>query len=284
MSGAVPLPPPPAGRVRAARRHLHREGPPALERLLMLVERHTSPAQAAPLWLAAAVGLHIWNQLHDALESSGRETVTRTFALHAALRDPAPADPHPLGNYTEWLHAAIATDPRWRTMLMQWIDVLTERLTLHRYNRPDHRPHHARTLIAQLLALAGLVETNINPTLLDQLLHAWDLASARELQAYGWNRLTLSDEAPLGGTYGLADQARPADDALILSEARALLEELRSPAVAETPGSLATQLRAELIATLESFLEHGTWPDHAATRPRRGGWRGFLAGLCRRPG
>ncbi len=261
--------PPPPEAVRAARRTLRRQAPPLIARFLnhLTACPAIAPDRVDTAWALAALAREMAGALAAAQQTGGRPVVELVFALHRRLghgvATPAPAptiDLAPvlrgLAPYEAWLARLTADSPPWRAALMRWIDVLSERLTMHRYPDPYRRRQHAHALLGrplELLAAPAVGAAEIDPVAL-ALLRFWDLARARAYAGRGWNRLD-SPADRLGGFYGLADEARPPTPEEIRSAAAALHAELNG----EWP-AWAEPLRADLQAATASYLESNRWP------------------------
>lgn len=254
-----------------ARGHVGRVGPIPLRIALTELEKTAPAALADEAWCAAGVGCAVAEAYDEAREIGGRAIVDVTFALHTrlGLSRTAPATPYiqlvSLDPYMEWLGPRMAEGAPWRPVVGRWIEILNERLTMHRYSGPDHRRLHAHDLIAAPIAILAKIE--MNEELMDfaeRALAFCDLVDAEVFAAHGWNRIELPSEDQIGGFFGLADEARPPDHDHIAASAAMLAQAIRtSPVDSFSPDSESwnNQIISLMLEALTSRYYKGVWPD-----------------------
>ncbi|MCE5230982.1 hypothetical protein LLG95_15495 [bacterium] len=257
-----------------ARGHVNRVGPIPLHVALSELEKSAPAAIADDAWSAAGVAVAIAEAFDEARAIGGRAITDVTFALHTRLGLSRTAPPTPyiqlvsLDPYMEWLTPRMAEGSPWRPIVARWIDIINERLTMHRYADRAHRRRHARDLIAA--PLAALANTEPADPLIDFAEHAltfYDLLLADAFATRGWNRIDLPAADQLGGFYSLADEARPPEPAHIASMVAALSEELNS---APTVSPALDPWLARITSLMREALAHraaGSWPDWMFTQP-----------------
>ncbi|MEN6626203.1 MAG: hypothetical protein ABFD69_08270 [Candidatus Sumerlaeia bacterium] len=262
-----------------ARGHVGRVGPIPLRIALTELEKTAPAGLADEAWCAAGVGCAVAEAYDEAREIGGRAIVDVTFALHTrlGLSRTAPATPYiqlvSLDPYMEWLTSRMKEGAPWRPVVGRWIEIMNERLTLHRYNDREHRRRHARDLIAAPIAI--LAETEATPELIDlaELALAFgDLAGAEEYAGRGWNRVDQPGADRIGGFYGLADEARPPEPARIAQAAADLagrLQTAATPALSPELGPWLEKMCSLMRQALTARAAEGQWPDWMAEQP---GW------------
>ena len=265
-----------AGAAAYARGHLRRAPRPFLRLALEQLDRTSLPAEViADAWAAAGVGLAFAEILEDAAKMGGRSIVDVTFALHARLGLAASASPPEglrlvaLDPYAAWLERRTLPDSPWRRPFGRWIDLLNERLTLHRYTNPEHRSRHARDLLAlPLLTLARAIDPAAEPSpallqFCDRLLALWDLSRSAEHALHGWNRVAPPDPDRIGGFYGLSDEAVPPEPAALRAAAESLMQAFQAgppPTLLPAFDPWLATLRSLAIDMLASVARGAAWP------------------------
>ena len=250
---------------------------------LMLPARKALAAQPGrpELWAAAGLGLALQRELAGRFVRAGREVTEAIFALHDWF-SPTPLAPRELAlpalePYRAWL-AELAGGPQaalWRAVWMGWLEVHTERLTLHRYSDRRHRRAHVQKLLtAPVAAWSALCRSEtLAPeqrsalTEAGELLLSYvDLCDAKRAATRGWNRIDVPEQATrMGGFYGLGDEARPPDAAALAESARELLAAFAAfdPATLGVydPMLIAifTQAQSRLERSLRRFVRSGHW-------------------------
>lgn len=286
--------------VPQARKILRTHGLPLLVHALNLFDQ-SAPAERAladQLWTTVGAGVALAGILREDQKLSGRAVQEALFALHnliipgTAHRESASPLRERLEPYTRWLEeSAYDRAAPWRALFLRWIDVFSERLTMHRYPDRQRRRIHARALLVE--PLFYMVSQSAQSTLAkhgdeiliprerpqsaapaetlilfcEQALAFWDLRHAEAQAHYGWNRIALPVDVQLGGFFGLGDEARPPDAEAILQAAEALAHELAalsaSPQVALPPDVLTSwlqRLRGEILSALQLYTQTGSWP------------------------
>lgn len=241
------------------------------------------PAKGAPedfsseLWRAAGIGAELAALLEVRFQRAGRDVTRTIFALHAiagAAKIQGESDAlEELAPHRAALNAWMA-DPDWRAVWMGWVETLSGRLTMTRYNGRRARRAQSRALIAAPVQAAarlldpppGWDETS-EAALLDcaeALLRYADLAGAGEMARRGWNRLSAPEGAGnMGGFYGLGETPEVVEPEKIRAAAVALADDLKAlpvDALAAPLDVIASNVIALMRAALESFIATGAWP------------------------
>jgi hypothetical protein len=281
-------PPPPAGLVRRARREVIRHGPAEVAGALVLMEKSRDfreELNADLAWTAAGFGVTMAGAFLETQAAAGRAVVELVYHLHGMLEhgsvppEGIASAPHRrvelgdvaarLAPYRPWIAGLCAARSPWRMVLAQWVDTFSERLTMQRYGDPYRRRAHANALLARPVHLLGGGSGLQPPAELVRFAEAalawWDLSRAGADAERGWNRI----EAPgdqMGGFFGLAESARPADVAALRAAAATLQGELQT---IELGASLPTRawmeiLRQRMLETLAQYIETGAWRDRGS--------------------
>lgn len=289
---------------RAGRRALALSLPPAFLRWIdRLAGEHDSPEEVLALAGAlAAIAL----EFEQSFARAGTEVRDLILRLHdflaqadASANVPAVAPPPFAGfePFVPWLRARlVAPAPGHppRLVILQWIDVASERLTLRRYHRPDLPAHHAAVLIARPVRMLGFAAAApTNPDALPRrdpldevalvLLRFIDLLDAERLGGQGKNRAPGYHPADIGGFYGISENVQPPSRETL----DALQRDLRAAALSmadalEGSPALHTPLR-EIASALTQKIQSGDWPadlrwKSPVDRRPRPLWRRLLGG------
>lgn len=265
---------------RAGRRMLARALPPGISGWIdRLAGSHDTPDEVYA-WVGALAA--IATGLEQAFLTSGTEVRDQILGLHSMLfssetgRETEGAEA--FEPFLPWLKARLegsTGSPPVRVVLMQWIDVASERLTLRRYHRPDLPAHHAHTLIvlpAETIGIdltpGGALESSRGehpPTHASEIalavLRFVDLLDAERLAAQGKKRISAPDSEEFGGFYGISESVQPPTQFELQSELKSLRD--RTTELLEKPG-LPSALQAileDMRRALEERERHGQWPE-----------------------
>lgn len=264
---------------RAGRRMLERALPPGFVRWVDRIAESQDAPEEVHAWAGSLAA--IATDLEQAFLESGTEVRDRILGLHAMLsggevsREALPG--RELEPFLPWLIPYLESSPDSpspRIVLMQWIDVASERLTLRRYHRPDLPAHHARTLIVVPARTLGIPlappedeksaaresgatrETEIALALLRFV----DLLDAGRLSAQGKNRISAPDTGEFGGFYGVSENVQPPSTRELEAEMAELQQDLAQ--LLEISGlAPAVQVMLEdMKRALRGREERGSWP------------------------
>ncbi|GEM_PF-4262676 len=255
------------------RRLLRRVAPPAVRQWLDALARQSAlPASVEALGgFLAAMGI----ELHRAFRRSGADVRTLILNLHrlvlTAEADPV-ALPPAMRPFVPWvtkhLLASREGSNAGRTILFRWIEAMSERLTLQRYSRLDHRTQQARALLVgpiELLGLSGGASESSLANWADLMLGFFDHLEAPNQARWGRDRLTNpAGEQLFGGFFSLSETVAPPDAAAMERSLDRLHEAMVAFAADEAsrglPPALAT-LSAEAIEAVRFRRATGRWPS-----------------------
>lgn len=268
--------------VRYSHRVIRRDAPAVLPRALEILDAHArDPHRTDLLWSLAGLGLNLSIILQEAQSIAGRQVVDAIYALHQFLGHGdqpgrlSQAAQRRMAPYRDWT-AQLLQHPEWRAMLMRWVDVFSERLTMGRYAEPLRRQLHAEALIAAPLRLVFNLNSLERAERLEliefaeKLLRFWDLRHAAETSARGWNRLDTG-QGRMGGYFGLAESPAAADAASIQATAQAFNHEINEakPLPINPPlQDWSTELLDAMQAALAYYHQQSQWPPRL-TSPKK---------------
>ena len=298
---------PPEKLVRHARRTLERRGAGPLVQALRLLDKSAAGGEETVAesareiaWTAAGLGHELSHALSVAHRQTGRLVVDLVFTLHSRLgQGSPPAQPHPrleeflspIAMYDPWIRSVAESRSPWRPVLIRWVDVMSERLTMHRYTDPRRRRLHAEALLLRPLRLffneAARTDeaTVIETAFCEHLLAFWDLTQAERQREWGWNRVEAPQDPRMGGFYGLADEARPPTPEALRKAAGELAAVLESEISRPSSGVMRhwpASLRDQMQPTLEQYARTGRWPSWIERANKSGAWA-RLIGILRKP-
>ncbi len=298
---------PPRKLVRHARRTLERRGAGPIVQALRLLDQSaasgddTATESAREIaWTAAGLGHELSHALSGAHRQTGRLVVDLVFTFHSRLGQGNPPAQHhtrleefmsPIAMYDPWIRSVAESRSPWRQILIRWVDVMSERLTMHRYTDPRRRRLHAEALLARPLRLffneaaRNDEATEIETAFCEQALAFWDLTRAERQREWGWNRVEAPQGPRMGGFYGLADEARPpTPDALrkAAGELAAALESATPRPSGAVMRHCLVRLRDQMQPTLEEYARTGRWPSWIERASQSGVWARLIA-ILRKP-
>lgn len=203
--------------------------------------------------------------LERAYARAGSDVRDSVFRLHEFVRapepDPARAAFGEFATFAPWLAERLAEDAaggRWRGATFRWIEVASERLTMRAYHRADQFDRHARVLVADPCALAGV---HVPLDAARAVLRFADLQRADEHFAAGRDRLRPPEANDgFGGTYAYVDEAIPRGPSGVVESASRLAGDLEG-VLAPIAGA---DIAREMAAATRARAESGAWPKNAA--------------------
>ena len=288
-----------AGVVRHARHTLNRRGPQPLVRALRRLDKTPVERATADLvWLVAGLGWAFAETLNRAHSTAGRAVVELIFTLHARLGHGAPpaqtdarlnASLARLKPYEPWIEEYVGSGSLWRPVLIRWVDILSERLTMHRYGDAGRRRLHAEALLAVPLRLIfgldteperlkGTAQQEALTAFCEQVLAFWDLTRAETQSSLGWNRIEPPAADQIGGFVGLADEARPPTPETVrrtAGEMAAAIQAAPSPRPDESLDAWLDDLSVQMQAALKQYAATGYWPPGIGPADGGGMWNRF---------
>lgn len=259
---------------RAARRALARTLPPAIA---AWVERAAaaSPSPEEALNLAGTLA-SIAALLESSYRKSGASVSEEVFALHGLILRGEEGAAGRAGNseFARWLLSFRNKNEEARRLMIQWIEIAAERLTMRRYARGGDRLRHARHLIAApvrfMLGVGAVPETCLYD-FSEVILAFWDHLDSKRQSELGRNRIGLSLAGDFGGFYAISEDVQPPTAE---AEGEALLALGAQVRALESSPAMSAWMKAmlgEMLAAIEHRRTEGHWPE--AMRVRTSGER-----------
>ncbi len=267
---------------QAGRKIVSKHLPPGLARWIDHLATRSASPEEFHAWAGTLAS--IATALEKAFQHSGAEVRDLILRLHQFLSDPplsrtsssAPPPCEELAPFIAWLESRLSDSsahPPARIVLLQWIDIASERLTLRRYHREDLPAHHAKTLLlAPLRYLGGIVHAPDSRATGNEesrereaelalvFLRFVDVLDAERLGQQGKNRVSPPDAMEFGGFYGISENVQPPSSEELEHWTRDLRERAGTLKQSLNENSPFEPLLTEMETVITARLDRGSWP------------------------